>query len=140
MHLPLLSRVLFTATALILVIGAHVADYSGTHIFNPRWTPHAKFHTGQTLSFSVLLALMTIWLTWSTTSDYRYHVIAIAAFDSMYWIAQSLAILYPHTAFFDPETRDVRILAIPGQAFIGGVLTGVIVFATWWALRHGPLP
>ena len=139
MHLPILSRILFTATALILPIGAHLADYSPTHIFNPKWTPHAKFHTGQTLAFSLLLAIMTIWLSWSKTTDYRISLIAIVAFDGLYWIAQNLAIVYPETAFFDPDTHSVYVLGIPGQAVLGSVVLFVIAFACWWAVQHRPI-
>ena len=55
MRMPLISRLLFTLSALGLAVGAHVADMNPSHVFNDRWPPHAKFHTGQTLSMSLLL-------------------------------------------------------------------------------------
>ena len=55
LRMPLISRVLFTVSAIGLSLGAHLADISPSHIFNQRWPPHAKFHTGQTLSMSLLL-------------------------------------------------------------------------------------
>lgn len=93
-----------------------MADLSHTHIFNPKWPPHAKFHTGQTLAFSPLLSFMTIWLAWSRTSDYRVSLIAVVSFDALYWISQNLAILYPETAVFDPDTRSVY----PWHTWTGG--------------------
>jgi hypothetical protein len=59
MRMPLISRLLFTLSAIGLTVGAHVADMNPTHIFNGRWPPQAKFRTGQTLSMSLLLALLT---------------------------------------------------------------------------------
>ncbi len=50
MRMPLISRLLFKLSAAGLAVGAHVADINPSHIFNDRWPPHAKFHTGQTLS------------------------------------------------------------------------------------------
>jgi hypothetical protein len=43
MRMPLISRLLFTLSAIGLTVGAHVADLSPSHLFNDRWTPHAKF-------------------------------------------------------------------------------------------------
>src|SRR5437870_13299476 len=99
MRMPLISRILFTLSAIGLTVGAHVADLSASHIFNDRWPPHAKFHTGQTLSMSLLLSLLTILFAWRKTSDRRGAVFATAAFAAAYWVTQAAAISYPNTAF-----------------------------------------
>ncbi|HEY3658405.1 MAG TPA: DUF6640 family protein [Steroidobacteraceae bacterium] len=73
--MPLLSRILYTIVALGMPLGAHRADYSKTHIFNARWPPHAKFHTGQTLMMSFLLGVMTIFFAWRKTAELTSSVI-----------------------------------------------------------------
>lgn len=100
MRMPLTSRILFTLSAIGLTVGAHVADLSPSHLFNDRWPPHAKFHTGQTLSMSVLLSLLTIFFAWRKTSDWREAVFATAGFAATYWVTQATAISYPNTGFF----------------------------------------
>ena len=100
MRMPIISRILFTLAAIGLIVSAHVADLSPSHLFNDRWPPHAKFHTGQTLSMSVLLSLLTMFFAWRKTSDQREGVLATAAFAATYWITQATAIAYPNTAFF----------------------------------------
>jgi hypothetical protein len=40
--LKMLGKLLLTVDATALLLGAPIADYNHTHIFNPRWTPHAK--------------------------------------------------------------------------------------------------
>ena len=80
MRMPLISRILFTLSAIGLTVGAHVADLSPSHMFNDRWPPHAKFHTGQTLSMSLFLSLLTIGFAWRKTSDQREAVLATAGF------------------------------------------------------------
>jgi hypothetical protein len=60
----------FFRSLLGLAVGAHMADFfSNTHIFNDRWPPHAKFHTGQTLSMSILLGVMSVFFAWRKTAD-----------------------------------------------------------------------
>jgi hypothetical protein len=46
--MALSSRLIFTVIGVTLPIAAHLADMSQTHIYNPHWPPHAKFHNGQT--------------------------------------------------------------------------------------------
>jgi hypothetical protein len=117
MRMPLGSRILFLLSALGLGIGAHMADYFSTsHIFNDRWPPHAKFHTGQTQKATVYAA---------------------AGFASLYWVTQATAILYPGTAFYDPEflTSHSFPLGLPGQAYFQIAFLIVIGLASWLALR-----
>ena len=119
MRMPLISRILFTLSAIGLTAGAHAADLSPSHLFNDRWPPHAKFHTGQTLSMSVLLSLLTIFFAWRKTSDRRETALATAAFGATYWVTQATAISYPNTAFYAPEFLPAPSsrLRLPGQAY-----------------------
>ena len=135
--MPLISRLLFTLSAIGLSVGAHVADLSPSHIFNDRWPPHAKFHTGQTLSMSLLLSILAIFFAWRKTSDRREAVLATAGFSAAYWVTQATAILYPNTAFYDPEfiTAHSFTLGLPAQAYFEILFLLLIALASWLALR-----
>jgi hypothetical protein len=135
--MPMSSRLIFTVLGITLPVGSHFADFNETHIFNPRWTPHAKFHGGQTLMFSILLGILTIFFAWRGTSDRVNAVLAASGFSAIYWLTQAGAILYPGTAAFDPEfvTPTSYLLGLPQQNYIQItylVLTGI---AAWLALR-----
>jgi len=138
MFMPLASRLLYTFIGVTIPIGSFWADYNETHIFNPNWPPHAKFHGGQTLSMSVLLGLMTIVFAWRKTGDLTSAVIAASGFAALYWISQGAAILYPGTAFFDPQfiTANSYPLGIALQCYIEIANLGLVVLATWLALRR----
>ena len=137
MRIPLISRLLFTLSAIGLIVGAHVADLSPSHLFNDRWPPHAKFHTGQTLSMSVLFLLLTIFLAWRKTSDRRGAVLATAGFAATYWITQATAISYPNPGFFDPEfvTPHSFRLGLSAQAYFEIGFLSLITLASWLAIR-----
>ena len=134
MRMPTASRVLFAVTALVLAVGAHAADLNATHIYNPAFTPHAKFHTGQTLSFSWMLAALTIFLAWRRTSDKVGGVLATAAVASVYWTSQATAILYPGTKFFDGDGEWV--FGLPVQMLIEAAELTLVAIASILALRH----
>jgi len=122
---------------IFLPIGSHVEDYSKTHIFNSLFTPHAKFHVGQTLMFSILLGILTIFFAWRKTSDRLNTVLAVTSFASLYWVAQAGAILYPGTAAFDPEfiTSTSYLLGLPLQTYAELVSLMFIGIAAWLALK-----
>jgi hypothetical protein len=137
-RMPLVSRILFCFVSLYLVVGAHVADYSRTHLLDPRWPPHAKFHDGQTLMFSIFLAAITIFFAIKKTQDRNITLIATTSFAALYWVTQALAIVYPGTAFVDPEfdTPRAYLLGLPAQATIDIIALSLIAVATYLAARR----
>jgi hypothetical protein len=109
MRMNLSSRLIFTAIGVSLPIAAHRADMNETHIYNPHWPPHAKFHDGQTLSMSILLGALTAFLAWKSSKNVPMMVSGAACAASLYFITQGTAILYPGTGLFRSESRtEVR--------------------------------
>ncbi|KAF2212408.1 hypothetical protein CERZMDRAFT_97681 [Cercospora zeae-maydis SCOH1-5] len=87
-------------------LGAFVADFNETHVLNPRWPPHAKFHNGQTMTLGVLLASMSTYFLFRPTLSFEQtkdNLWAAATIGSFYCAAGLCAILYPGTAWQDPE-------------------------------------
>jgi hypothetical protein len=52
------GRILLSIVALVTSCGCFVANWNASHIYNPLWTPHAKFHNGLA-RISLLLRLST---------------------------------------------------------------------------------
>lgn len=103
MSRPTVGKAILTVTALYGGVGAHIADWGGTHLHNPAWPPHAKFHTAQTMSLGAGLgglALALIWGGRGTWSRPRLLLAAIAS--SLYGASQLTALAYPGTALADP--------------------------------------
>ncbi|KAK4120326.1 hypothetical protein N657DRAFT_683678 [Parathielavia appendiculata] len=111
----MLGRLLLTLDAIALLLGAPIADYNHTHIFNPRWPPHAKFHCAQTITLSVALSLATLYHTWrpsflppstppALAKQRAQDSLGAAVFTgTIYWLAGLASILYPGTEGIDPE-------------------------------------
>jgi hypothetical protein len=58
------GKVLISLVAAETAVGPYLVDWNETHIYNPAWPPHAKFHNGQTMSMGAGLAAMTLWQLW----------------------------------------------------------------------------
>jgi hypothetical protein len=135
--MPLSSRLIFVTLAILLPLGSHLADYNETHIFNPHWPPHAKFHGGQTLMFSWLLGICSVFFAWRRTNERLTSVLAASMFAAIYWLTQVCAILYPGTAVVDPDciTPVSMIMGIPGQIYAEFFFLTLTGLATWLALK-----
>lgn len=99
------GRVLLSLTSLTTMAGAFIADWNETHVFNPNWPPHAKFHNGQTMSMGLALGAGGLYSLWGRPRYGTPQLAMATTFASMYWITQASAILYPGTALVDPPRK-----------------------------------
>ncbi|WP_437796740.1 DUF6640 family protein [Sorangium sp. So ce693] len=136
---PLASRILVTVVALATLAGPYLADWNETHIYNPRWPPHAKFHNAQTMLLGTALGACAIAFTWRRAADARASLRVAVVFGALYWLTQMGSILFPGTAFVDPERAGQGTIAgLPAQILISVVLLGLLGAALALA-RGGPV-
>ena len=107
------GRVLLSVSALGAAIGAYVADWNETHIFNPLWPPHAKFHNAQTMLLGTGLGVLTLYFLWSKRWRGARGLEVGTILAALYWLTQAGSLLFPGTALTDPEFAD-RVPRIGG--------------------------
>ncbi|KIX09443.1 uncharacterized protein Z518_00523 [Rhinocladiella mackenziei CBS 650.93] len=105
------TRIILSLIGLASAAGGYLADWNETHVFNPKWTPHAKFHNGQTMSTGLGLGLLTFYYTWRTTNTGSSpglldNLFTATLMSSLYWVTQLSAILYPGTKWVDDEFKE----------------------------------
>ncbi|MET0635270.1 MAG: DUF6640 family protein [Chitinophagaceae bacterium] len=97
------GKILISIVAIYSALGSYIFDWNQTHIYNPRWSPHAKFHNAQTMLLGTCLGLFALWTLWvyqgKKSDKIRFSVILAG----LYWITQAGSILFPGTALVDPE-------------------------------------
>lgn len=126
---------IITLVALITIVGPFAADWSSTHLFNPRWTPHAKFHNAQTMLLGAGLGFSALWFVWRHSGNTKTNLLAAGGFAALYWIAQAGSIAFPGTALFDPEFAPNS--ALPVQVIMDVIILGVLGFG--YRLESGRL-
>lgn len=124
---------IITLVALVTIVGPFVADWNETHIYNPRWTPHAKFHNAQTMLLGVGLGVSALWFVWRRTGDRKTNLIAAFIFAALYWITQAGSITFPGTALLDPEFDTGSTL--PLQIIMDVVILGLLGIAYYLESR-----
>ncbi len=133
MDKKIIGRGLLTANALAAGVGGLFADWNATHLLNPRWPPHAKFHDAQTMSAGVALGLTSLFFTWRRKGDPTTNLLAATIAGGTLWQTQLAANFFPETAWTDPEFLG------PGQtleqvsplAYVDLAATGLVLLAAW---------
>ena len=89
---------MLTFVGIYTLIMPWVFDMQNTHIYNPHWPPHAKYHDGQTLMLSLVLALATLYYTWRKAGLRSDNFIIALLAAGIYYVTQFLALMVPNTA------------------------------------------
>lgn len=134
------GRLLLSAIAIFAAVGSFVADWNGTHMFNPNWSPHAKFHGAQTLASATILALLAIFFLWRRSGDRQTNSLAAVLFAGTYFWTQAAAVFFPGVAWIDPEFLDADQSLTrfpPPQLIMDAVVTAMVLLSAW-LLRSAP--
>ena len=126
---------IITLVAVFTIISPYVFDWNQTHIYNPHWTPHAKFHNAQTMLLAVVLGASALWFTWRPARDISAQKVQLRAavvFAVAYWITQLGSVFFPGTALIDPE---FAANAIPFQPIVDVVIFILLGIAYAWERR-----
>ncbi|XXG95448.1 hypothetical protein Hte_001710 [Hypoxylon texense] len=127
----MLGRVLLTIDAIFMALSTVKVDYFGdAHMFNPRWSPHAKYHTAQGVFLAVLLSGIALYYAWrqAPTPRLRREFMLMSGLScTLYSVAGILAVFPPGTSGIDPEFGAPGFPQVP--IFVGHTLVGIL--GTW---------
>lgn len=122
------GKILVSFIALFTAVSPYLADWNITHIYNPTWPPHAKFHNAQTMAFGALLGLLSLYCMWIRKGvDDLQKLNEAALVASLYWIAQLPAMLFPGTALADPGGYQGKMPVVLGIQFNQVVMDVTII-------------
>lgn len=127
------ARLVVSLLALFTAVSPYVADFNRTHVYNPYWPGHARFHNGQTMTFGLLSGLLTLYFLWGKSTGpalENWRVACLLA--ALYWLALVPARFYPGATLTDPRYggRPIDVvLGVPAHGIgaaggCGGLLVG----------------
>jgi hypothetical protein len=123
------GRIIISIVGLFTMISPYLADWNVTHIYNPTWPPHAKFHNAQTMVLGAFLGALTLYNIWLRKNLSEKQILnESTVLASLYWLAQLPAILFPGTKLVDPGTQSVVMPVVFGIQFNQLVMNITVLF------------
>ena len=132
--MPLLNpgRLALTLGLLFLGLAGVFVDGNATHLFNPAWPPHARYHlVMQFVSFAALGAI-GLWLLWRPGRDALLHLRIAALIPAVLIGSFYAAALVPTTgALYGPGMDVLRVLGVevPPNVLVGTIVLLCLPFA-----------
>jgi hypothetical protein len=124
-----IGRLLLSLVAVFTAASPYLADWNVTHIYNPAWPPHAKFHNAQTMVLGTILGFLTLYCLWfrkGVTKQQKLNEATVLA--SLYWLAQLPATFFPGVALTDPGVNSLKMPVIFGIEFNQVIMDITVIF------------
>jgi hypothetical protein len=64
MKMSLISKLLISIGVLFYLLVIPLLEWNHSHVFNPQWPPHARFHEVWQLFTHATLGILVLWLVW----------------------------------------------------------------------------
>jgi hypothetical protein len=97
------GRWILSSAATLTAVGGFLADWNGTHLFNPNWPPHAKFHDAQSILLGSFLGLSGLYLLWRRGEHPESDLVLGALLPAFFWMAQGASFVFPGAEGLEAE-------------------------------------
>ena len=98
-----LGRWVLSSVAALTAAGGFLADWNRTHLFNPNWPPHAKFHDAQSILLGTLLGTSGLYFLWRGDRHQQRNLALGALLPSFFWMAQGASFVFPGAEGLEAE-------------------------------------
>jgi hypothetical protein len=125
----------------VLVAGAVVStavDWNETHLFNPAWHPHARFHDALFLMILDAMSLVVLWLLWRRSAEPEIGLKVAALFAAAVWTPFFyIEALIPGTSLLASD--NVPVLKVGSMTFAPNLVVAAVLFlltlVAYWLAR-----
>ena len=111
-----ISRMILSGAAIGTIAGTGMADLNATHVFNPAWPPHARFHNATgwgTVAGSQLVALWLLWGPGQQDGDHDTAVMTAALLSATAWVPFFPALAVRGAGVEDEPGHLARLAGVP---------------------------
>lgn len=117
------GRWILGSVATITATAGYLVDWNSTHLHNPDWPPHAKFHDAWTILLGTALGGNSLYFL-------RKGELEIAALlPALFWATQAGSFAFPNTAGADAECPGL-VPTVGGVRLNEGVASAVMLTLT----------
>ena len=120
------KRILTAAVVAFPLIGA-LADWNQSHIFNPTWPPHARYHAASMSVIVSCTAAIAMWLLWRRSAEPELGIKVAALISLTLWTPfLYLTLVVPGTSLYAGRTPPVVQHTIAGMMIEPQVVLAII--------------
>ena len=113
-------------TLVLGLVGCLGFQWNKTHVFNPAWHPHARFHAVQLCLFFAVLSAGALWMTWWAPLSPGVAAGVAAAVPISFWAGEFVALTVPGTDPSPdpnkPNTFSLMGMTVHGNLFFATVM------------------
>jgi hypothetical protein len=117
------GRIVLTVPLALGMIAFVAFQWNTTHVFNPKWHPHARFHAVQLGLFFITLSGVGLWLVWASGITAPIAGWLAAAVPFVFWGGEFAALAVPGT---DPSPDPANPNTFP---LLGAHVHGNLFFS-----------
>ena len=92
-----LAKILLSVLVVVSTLVSVVVDWNASHVFNPDWHPHGRFHDVMLLTLLVGFVPLLLWLLWRNSSEPEVAVKVTTAILVTFWGSFYINLLIPGT-------------------------------------------
>jgi hypothetical protein len=107
MKREVIGRSILRGVAGMALIGGYAMDWNRTHLFNPSWPPHAKFHDAMTIVLGSFLGGASLYMLRRSPGRDAKRLRTAALLPAAFFGAQALAFAFPNTGGLDAEFPEL---------------------------------
>jgi len=122
------GRNLLKASAAFTAVGGFLFDWNKTHLFNPRWTPHAKFHDAMTIMLAAMLGSSGLYLLQQKEEDGQKYLLWGTILPAFFWTSMASSFAFPGAKGLEAEFPD-KVKKVGGIALNEGVISAFMLSA-----------
>ncbi|MCP6758379.1 MAG: hypothetical protein NHB32_06270 [Fischerella sp. CENA71] len=81
-----LGRILLSVVIINTAVVSVAVDWNASHIFNPTWVPHARFHDVVMLWLLSSLSAIALWLLWRRSAEPQVSITVATLVPMLFWL------------------------------------------------------
>jgi hypothetical protein len=101
------GRAILNIVAGTTLVGGFAVDWNRTHLFNPNWPPHARFHDAMTITLGALLGAGGLYALNRPGADPDRDTTLGAVLPAAFWASMGSAFAYPGAQGLEAEFPDL---------------------------------
>ncbi|WP_281862887.1 DUF6640 family protein [Planomicrobium okeanokoites] len=97
------GRLVLGTIAAFTAIGGFLADWNKTHIFNPNWPPHAKFHDAMSITLGSFLGTTSLYFLLRKSRDEKQDLQLSVMLPAFFWMSMGTSYVFPGAKGLEAE-------------------------------------